>query len=479
MLDQLKTLKRIKLLTPTATFRKNIATARQANNQHNLKHLIHERLVFSFLAFRSRKGKAVSLREICRETGLHPTTAKTAVRNLAALVHKRGGKWLATEPPQELFRHRTPTGPVEHWADKLAYTTLYLPRKGAKILCQGKSRRFGLNHSAVFSFIISRARQRGNVIRHFTYAGQAAMLGLDVKTVKSAVDDLVNVGLIHREDLGRSSDITLLPLTREHLMLLQPTSKRKEIRPSKTPVPPTPVAYILKGDPFDEYRLLCERRMIQQHAEEAILKARRMGIGFDGFEDRLERAWKCHEDNVAAGKVTKGNFGKYFSVWLGSELEKLKKQEKQEEDAERLRELRKTPEGQAAEAERQKAIAADPTHYLHSVSRESITDRVRFSDNALTNLREMDMIRSQLHRSITNFLAPKHLPTQQEVDESGNMHQRLLARALKKLNHYYLTPIRATGDEFRAAIDEAIRVTYPTMTPIWATAEKKTEVAHA
>ncbi len=485
MLEELKKTKHLKLLTPTARFTENIGIVRQANNQNRQKHLFHERLVFSFLAFRSRKNLTASLREICRETGLHPNTARAAIGNLTGAVTQQGGKWIAVEPPEGWFRRRTVAHPFEHWSDSYSYTTLFLPRKGAKILHEGKSRKFGLNHAAVFSLILSRSRQSGGIVRNFTFAGLATMLGLNSKTVKTVVDDLVKVGLVHREAVGRSSDLILFPLTDEHLALFQPTPKREKSVSAEQPVQPTPTAYILKGDDYDDYRLVCKPLMPQKYAEEAIRSARRLGIDIDGFEARLARARKCHENNVASGKVTTGNFGVYFTRWLQTEVDRRERQERQEQEIERHQAYQETPEGKAAEAQRRKAIAADPLHREHTVSEQSILARVRFSEAPLMNLREVDKFTAALRRHIKEYLAPKHLPTQKEVDATATLHHRILAAALKKLNHYYQQSVLATGDQFREAIDDVIRQHVEGMKPLGAKAangkgaETGLEVAHA
>lgn len=304
------------------------------------------------------------------------------------------------------------------------------------------------------------------------------MLGIDPKTVKSVVTDLETLGMVRRDDFVRYSEIIPLPITEIHLALFQPSPKAERAKAAERAASQEPT-YILKGDDYDDCRMLCMKVMPQEVAEDVIHKARLLGDDCDAFEQQFESARAQHEKNILSGKIAEGNFGAYLAKRYQTRLKKLQEQERREEAAERLEAHQKTPQGKVAEAERRKAIAADPMHLEHKVGNDSILARVQFSDNALTNLREVDKVLSQLHRHVAAFLAPQHLPTQQEVDLGGNMRFKILRAALAKVNHHYGTPTLATGNEFREAIDEAIRESYSAMKPIWAAKESKPEVAHA
>ena len=83
-------------------FQSGLAAARTENGQHPTKHLLHERVVYSLLAYRGRKGLGATVRDISRNTVLHHRTVRLTLNNLADLVHEHDGKWYANEPPAGL-----------------------------------------------------------------------------------------------------------------------------------------------------------------------------------------------------------------------------------------------------------------------------------------------------------------------------------------------------------------------------------------
>ncbi len=138
MTELLRKVRRIPLLTSTTAFEQAVLSARKENEQSSTAHLLNERLVYSLLAYRSRKSLGASLREIARETGLHPRTVKAAVENLCDLTHEHDGLWYANQPPDGWFR-TIPTEKPKHWAENYAYTWLLLPHKGATFSTMGRT----------------------------------------------------------------------------------------------------------------------------------------------------------------------------------------------------------------------------------------------------------------------------------------------------------------------------------------------------
>ncbi len=483
MLEEFTKRKKLRLLTSTAGFTEGIAFARRANQQDRTAHLLNERLVYSFLAYRSRKGLTASLRLICRETTLHPTTAKQAIDNLVGLVFKGKSGWSAVEPPEGWFRRHVPKHPVEHWSDTISYTALLLPRRGAKIVCEDKTKRFGLNHAVIFSFLLSRARKTNAVLRRFTCAGQAAMLGLNPKTVASVVADLESLGLIEKDDLGSCCDITLLPVKEHHLELFEPVAeKKKRAVADKLPKPtakPEPTAYVLTGGSFDPWRRLCMGLMPQSYAEEAIKMARRLDDDYHAFEQELKAARTQHEKNKVSGKVGVGNFGAYFNKRYQGRVDALEDQERAEKREQQLKQHLESPEYKAKKAEEEKAAAADPMHPMFLVNTDAITDRVRFSDNALENFHAARKIESQVSDHISRYLETQGLDTQAYIDALGNDRWETWRRTLKKLNRYYQQPVLATPGQLQAALDATFQEHQPPFGPLFSEPKLDQAVTHA
>src|SRR3954447_16604328 len=90
--------KRYKLLTPARCHS-------HWTDRHTDGSDLHERLVYSYLAYRGRLGLGASARHLCRETRLHPTTVATAISRLAAtgLAERHAGEWRAVAPPEGVF----------------------------------------------------------------------------------------------------------------------------------------------------------------------------------------------------------------------------------------------------------------------------------------------------------------------------------------------------------------------------------------
>jgi hypothetical protein len=465
-----KTINHIPLLTPArgGAFERGIAAARTENDHHPTKHILHERIVFSLLAFRARIGLGASAREIARETGLHPKTVKNTLSNLSDLAHEHDGRWFANEPPDGWFKTAA-LKKADHWSQRFAYSWLFLPRKGAKFLVGDRSRRFSLNHAAVFSCLVSFS-DKNNIVRNLTILGLSTMLhGMNRKTVKAIIDDLGDLGLIERLDFGARLAIRLLPMKDEHFELFAPPSRSPEVQhdPSTTPQRPASNSYEYKQDGYDEYRRICESFMSQAYAERAIRAVRVLGVDIIDFQITLENSKNQSEHNVRNGKCPVENFGRFFVTPLEEKMKAIEKREREDETEDRRREYLNSPEGKRTEAERKLAAAADPLHNFHTVTTESLTDRVKFDDNPMQNYREAERCCDRVRRHCRAFIDTKGWLHQKTVDESGNLFNRIMGQGLSKINRYYQQPVLATPDELRTAIDEAIMETEPAMTPLF------------
>ncbi len=453
-MDVTKKISHFKLLTATPGFAEWITTSGSRSS------LLQARLVYSWLVYRSRLGVGASAREISRHTGLHPTTVAEAFGALSGLIERRGSNWVAVEPPAGLFCQFTPDNP-KHWSDHFTYLTLYLPMKGAKVTYRETSRRFGLNHGLIWSFLFRKAKD--GVVRRFTVAGAAAMFGLDQKTIKAVLDDLLWLRMIDREDLGRSSDITMLPLTEDHLALFQPKpeTERKRVEPTEKKPRTTSAPYKYRGDQWDASRRFCDGLMPQKKAEEAISKAQTLGDTPDDFETLFRRAKEWHDKNILSGKVAKGNFGMYLNVCQDRRLKKLDEANKEAARLQQREAYYSSPEYQKQRAEDEKRAAADPLHRLFTPSPEAVLARVQFDPEPLKNIRAWDRCSNALSKNITAFVRGKSLDIQKQVDLQGNLRHNILKYALSALNGYYRQPTLASSDDFLAQINVAIAKVAP------------------
>lgn len=451
-----KKISHFKLLTATSSFAEWIAASGSRSTP------LQARLVYSWLVYRSRLGVGASAREISRHTGLHPTTVAEAVGALSGLIDRQGGNWLAVEPPAGLFRQFTPDNP-KHWSDHYTYLTLYLPKKGAKVTYSETSRRFGLHHGLLWSFLFRKAKD--GVVRRFTTAGAATIFGLDEKTIKAVLDDFLWLRMIDREDLGRSSDITMLPLTEVHLALFEPKpeTERKRVEPTEKKPRSTTAPYKYRGDQWDASRRFCDGLMPQKKAEEAISKAQTLGDTPDEFETLYRRAKDWHDKNILSGKVAKGNFGKYLNACQDRRLKKLDEAHEEAARLQRLDAYYSSPEYEKQRVEDEKQAAADPLHRLFSPSTEAVLARVRFDADPLKNVRAWDKISDVLYKSISAFVREKNLGIQETIDLQGTIRHQLLKDVLSVLNGYYRQPTLASSEKFVTQINAAIPKVAPGM----------------
>lgn len=463
---------RIKLLT----VRKNSGFCKDATAHH-----FHLRLVFSFLGYRARLNNGANAAEIASAIGLDARTVRDVLPSLGQLVRQDGRKWHAVEPPEDFF---IKTRDADHWYDRLAYTMLLLPRKGAKIESGPVPRRFAMNHAAVYSYLVSFSKGT-DTARGITVKGLATMLnGLNPKTIKAVLDDLYFVKLIERFDYGRSSDVRLLPFTHDHSALFQ----QREVQHPAEASPSDPVAepvsqkaaptrtssrkpdysYRFEGECWDPHLKVCQPYMPQKYAEEFVSKCLELGFEPWDCQEFLQKAWQQHRDNLATGKVKKGNFGAFVNMLLKPKVEERRQGEKiQRAQTEHWEEMASwsSDEHKAMVEERQKKVAADPNHPHFLADAQSIADRVQLEGDPMAFVSEADRLEKRLWKHCVDFIGRKSNDYQTQITEGGNLCGDILKSALGKLNHFYKQEVRATLEEFQAGVDEAIQ-TIQGMPPI-------------
>ena len=453
---RLKKLKRFKLLRPNrkSDFALAVTTARKENGHQNTGSVLPELIVYSLLAYRAKSGSGASIREIGKETGLHRATANKALDNLLALCHRHGGKWIANEPPDGWFCTSDKlTG--DHWYDRIVYTTLYVPRKGATVAGPTGPRRFGLNHALVFSLIISHTKKSNPTDRLSIKYISRLLQGMNRKTVAKALGDLQSLGMIRYEQRGSRLRIERLPLTDEHLELFEPQTSTASQHPSTARLPVTN-KYEFKSDRFDEHRRLCEPLMVQSYAEQAIDLTRRMSMGLAKFEEELLAARSLHDRNVKDGKCSFPNFGRFFVNRLEKQCAEVQRIRAEEEKARKLEEWLNSPEYKAQQAERRKQADADPLHPEHTPDMKSVLHRVRFTEDQRKNISQYEKLSRRLYRHCRSFVETQKLGYQETFDATGNLAANVMKLALSAVNHHYGQETFATGDEFRQAIDDAL-----------------------
>lgn len=421
----------------------------------------HERLVFSILGYCDRIGRSASKRQIAEETGLSPRTVEKSLSALGSMVViNNQNKWLPVTPDTDWFGV-LPDPDGDHWYDTYQYAKLYLPRKGAKIQYEKTTKRFGLNHSAVYSQLISLAGRSSSVFT--TETGLSSLLnGINRKTIASVLNDLDHVGLVEREKVGNRLRVQLLPLTDNHLLLFQPVPKGEKIAVKQPKPPADPDNYQMKGDVYDQWRALCKGLMVQSYAEKSIEISVELMESFDLFQEFLLETKKWHEENRKKGKVTKGNLGGFLVSRYKGKLKKRKDDEAEEKRIQELRDYWDSDEYQAKVEAEEEAATADPLHKKHIFEVESITSRVCFdTDNIRNNYLEAQRLIDEFHRHIKHQILIMGNDLN-EIDarnlrlESSNIATKYLRYALTPFNDHYNSDSRATENEFIDTINKIL-----------------------
>lgn len=466
MKKKLNQIKRFRLLTSSkeGSFTSAVISARQENGKTQTSHLLNERIVYSFLGYRSRHEIGASIREIVRETTLHKQTVANALNNLPHLAYQHDGLWYPNEPPADWFCPRD-FETAEHWSDQFAYVMLYIPRKQAT----ANNRRFGLNHAVVFSYILSFTKRSNPTTRLSINYLSTLLNGLNRKTVSSVLNDLKAIGIIRYTQRGIRLEIEVLRLTDKHFDLFQRQPDRT-ISQTSTVTQSQPVTnkYEFKNDQFDEYRKICEPLMPQSYAERSIQIARFFNWDVDEFESNLKDQKRRSDENVGSGKCKIPNFGKFFVTPLEEQMQTIKKKRQVDEATERALAYQASPEGKMAEVEKEKAIAADPLHRYHMITPDSLLDRVRLSETSASNLVTAGNI---IHNVLKHCRAFSYKKLGSS-EKGKSIHEQIMRSALSKLNDHYKQEVLATREQFEAAIDEAISKVQPEMTPMFGVAQK-------
>ena len=365
-------------------------------------------------------------------------------------------KWSPVTPDTDWFGTINNSN-GEHWYDNLQYLKLYLPRKGAKIRYAKTAKRFGLNHAAVYSQLISLSGRSSSVFTSET--GLSTLLnGINRKTIGTVLNDLDHIGLISREKVGNRIRVQLLPLTDNHILLFRPIPKGEKIE-VKVPKPPEiPNKYEMKGDVYDDWRKLCQGLMTQSYAEKAIEISVELMESFDCFHEFLLQIKERHESNRKKGKVTKGNLGKFFVVCYEAKLKKLHEDEEKERKILELHAYLDSDEYRKKVEAKEKAAAADPLHENHIFQIESITSRVCFdSTNFFRNQQEAQRLIDELNRYVYElFVKSNEFDPRNVRVAAGQFSRQYLCHALAKINKHYNSDTRATPQEFVIEINRVL-----------------------
>lgn len=465
----LTTIKRLKVLQPNrdGAFTASVVAARREHDRHHRKHLLHERLVYSLLAYRSRNKCGATVAEITKETALHKTSVKHSLRGLSDLIHNHDGKWYANEPPEGWFAKDRD---ADHWSDTLRYTMLYLPRKGATI----NNRRFTLNHSFVFSLVVSFTRKWNPTDRVSIALLSTLLHDMNRKTVARILGDFVAAEIITCDQRGARQVIKRLPLTEHHLTLFEPHGMTKRTGSAAKPKATRPVSnkYEFKGDGFDAHRRACEGLIPQSYAEEAVVKTKQLSLTLEEFHEHLQDAKSDSDKNVIDGKCLRPNLGRFFVNRLETLLKEQQRIAKEAEAEQKRDEYLNSREYKEQTARRYEEAGADPMHEWHEPNEESVLARVRFSENAVINRREYDGLIRKLHQRCSAYVAGKKIVGQSAIDATATLKRYILKPALKAVNHHYRKDTFASAEEFTAMIDSGL-CAIDGMSPL------NLEVAHA
>jgi hypothetical protein len=450
-----KSLSYIKLLTPTRQFRDLISKSGEKAS------LLHVRLVFSWLVYRSRHDRGASARQISRELHLHSQTVSKVIKALGLLITRRGREWIAAEPPEGLFFRRKIDHEAKHWSENFAYSILYQQKRDGEIVYPETQVRFGLSHAVILSYLLRKADQATGMVDRFTIRGAAKLFDLDVKTVQSVMSDLVWLKLIKRIDFVRHSRIDVEPLSEKHLEFFQ--SQAKTIDAGTTvEAKPRPARAVsspqLVGDSWDD----CRRRtwkVLGDSVEEIIADAKRLGEDPDAFLGEFGRVKVIYDNGFVSGKISTTKFASYLGAAYRKRIAVLEEAEKKEAKEEAWIAHMNSPETQARRAQEIVDAAADPSHsaFTSSMIDDAIAARVKFDDSPILAIRKLDKIKSRLHTIISDFLRQQNLMMQDEMDAKAFLRTSILRGALTRINQFYKQETLANQEQFEQAIDASIR----------------------
>jgi DNA-binding MarR family transcriptional regulator len=166
----------------------------------------NERLVYSLLAYASRKksNKSLSNRSISRALGLHKDTAARVVASLIKHgLAERGdaGRVQAKEPAGDRINWFVLNWPDRQaWQDRYGYLLVALP---APLPAKQGRRRIRLSPCQIAVYCLLVAKEKDGTIKT-SAASIAGLLGVDVRTVRSALTALEECGLVELHPKGKA-----------------------------------------------------------------------------------------------------------------------------------------------------------------------------------------------------------------------------------------------------------------------------------
>jgi hypothetical protein len=142
----------------------------------------HDRLVYSFLVYRSRIGKGATKKEIAQAIGINHRTVCKALEVISShgLVQKEGLHWSALKPKGEaakLFRYHEKAGT---WQGCIKTIPLYLPSPGSPV---------SLRAHAILSVLMMKEKRYG--VAGISHAYLARALGMTEACVGTHIRALV------------------------------------------------------------------------------------------------------------------------------------------------------------------------------------------------------------------------------------------------------------------------------------------------
>lgn len=442
--DPIKAIEHFRLLTPTHAFIDRLHSRRRNPS------VLNARLVYSWLAYRSRLNSGSSLRRIHAHLGLHTTTIRNALSDLDELVTKHAGYWHAVAPPEGLFHPRTCTT-VRHWSDGCAYSMLFLPGTGATFENRSRKSRFGLHHALVWSHIFRNADATPPY--RFTVGGVASLYHISETTVRSVLKDLVSIGLIGRVNKG--------PYSLVSASLSEAAAAkyfRSKFSAPEKPAPSTSstsIPFTDRNDGWDQCRRLCHNLMTQDVADKVVEIAKQSGDSPSVFGDEFRRVFEIYRTT----KKADGKFGGYFLSCYANRLKEAEETARRQRQEARLAD----PELQKkiwAERERQERVdAGNPLAQHFSLDKASITARVCLDSTLPGHLQRLHTLMCRLGHHIEAHLhrTTPHLDLQSLMNTKGDLSRAVTCHALAILNSYYDTDQRASQSEFEGALDIGLK----------------------
>jgi hypothetical protein len=412
---------------------------------------LNERIVYSFLAYRDRLGRAESIRGIAAGTTLDGRTVSECLTALGGLVKKESGKWKAVEPSgstAEWFAARKAKR-IKHWSDNIASMKFFLPKRGATV----NGRRFTLRHAAVYAEL--RSFSKGGTTRT-TITGLGTLLnGLDEATVRTALDILQDANLIRWTERPRGITAKLLPVTDAQAALF---SKKPEapVLPKALPAEPARPSF-----PHPDYEAVYDHCLASGIPHDLALEIVPLtaNLFVDEFLKMSARASKEHIRNCRKGRfhVKDGELPHHGRLLL-HKLKQIQRSGaiplarsasiKTYEEIER----EQSPEAKAEARRLEEEIAANPLHpgRLSSLGDNEVMARVQVGPQQAYFW--LTQISRHVHRHCESTISDY----QEVVRVSGNLTQEVVAHALDRVNDYYLKDPKATTEEFEAAVNAAL-----------------------